>query len=172
MERWGLVILLMIVAGLKLAACSLDKEDMLRAELAGWLELAETLEFSSESTCTAAVFRLKSPEISDRLTKVRSVDVAVDYLQSGRTVLFDMPDASPNAVSERIMTGNLETGLGLLSNGVGPAQRCLSDRAGIAFYNAIMSPDARMIYDPEGNAMTVVHVQSEVPLAIFLRGNV
>lgn len=172
MVRWGFVVLLMIVAGLKLAACSLDKEDMLRAELAGWLELAETLEFSSKPTCTAAVFRLESPHISDRLTKVRSVDTALEYLGGGRTVVFDIPDASPNTVSERIMTGNLETGLGLLSNGVGPAQRCLSDRAGIAFYNAIMSPDARMIYDPDGNAMTIVHVQSAVPLAIFLRGNV
>ena len=63
-------------------------------------------------------------------------------------------------------------GLGLLSNGLGPAKRCLSDRAGLAFYNAIMSPEAVMIYDPDGNSLTLVHTQSEVPLAIFLRGNV
>lgn len=172
MERWGFIILLSILAGLKLAGCTLDKEEKLRAELASWLELKETLEFSSKATCTAAVFRLETTDISDRISRVNSVDTAVQYLKGGRTVVFDMPDASPNTVSEWVMTGNLETGLGLLSNGVGPAQRCLSDRAGIAFYNAIMSPEARMVYDPEGNAMTVVHVQSEVPLAIFLRGNV
>lgn len=172
MQRWGFVILLSILAGLKLSACALDEEDALKADLSDWLSLAETLEFASKSTCTAAVFRLENADIAKVLARADTVESALKQLQAGRAVVFDMPDTSPNTVSEWIMTGNLEIGLGLLSNGVGPAQRCLSDRAGIAFYNAIMSPDATMIYDPEGNALTVVHLQSQVPLAIFLRGNV
>lgn len=154
------------------AGCKLDREDALRDELAGWLSVAEVLEFRSRSTCTGAVLRLKDAVISDRLTKATSVETAVQYLRAGRAVAFVLVDATPNEVSERIMTASLEQGLGLLSNGLGAAKRCLSDRGGMAFYAAIMSPDAVMIYDPGGNSLTLVHRQSTVPLAIFLRGNV
>lgn len=157
---------------LALAGCRLDREAALSEELARWISVAEVLEFRSRATCTGAVFRLKDTVISDRLTKATSVETAVHYLRADRPVVFKLLDTSPNEVSERIMTASLEQGLGMLSNGVGPAQRCLSDRAGLAFYAAIMSPEAVMIYDPGGNSLTLVHVQSKVPLAIFLRGNV
>lgn len=165
---WMLSVLLLCGA----AGCKLDKQDALTGELSGWLSVRQALEFSSRATCTGAVFLLEDAVISDRITKATSVPTAVHYLRAGRTVAFELFDISPTEVSEQIMTANLEQGLGILSNGVGPAQRCLSDRAGYAFYLAITSPEAVMIYDPEGNAITVVHIQSEVPLAFFLRGNV
>ena len=161
-----------LLAAVSLAGCRLDQEERLRAELAGWLDLRDTLEFQSRSTCTGAVFLLENTGISDQVTRATSVDTAIHYLRAGRIVAFELFDTSPTVVSEQIMTASLEQGLGLLSNGIGPAKRCLSDRAGMVVYAAITSPEAVMVYDPGGNALTLVHLLGEVPLAIFLRGNV
>ena len=110
--------------------------------------------------------------IGEGISRATSVEVAVHYLRAGRAVALELFDASPTVVSEQIMAASLEQGLGILSNGVGPAQRCLSERAGWAFYLAITSEEAVMVYDPEGNAVTVLHLQADMPLAFFLRGNV
>ncbi|MEM8730868.1 MAG: hypothetical protein AAGF79_13205 [Pseudomonadota bacterium] len=157
---------------LALLGCALDKEDTLRAELTRWLALEETLEFSSRPSCTAAVFKLKDPVIRGNVAKATTLDMGLRYLQSGHQVAFLLPDTSPNSVSEQVMTADLHHGLAILSNGIGPATRCLSDRGGLAFYAAIMSPEAVLIFDPGGNALTLVHVQGGLPLAIFLRGTV
>lgn len=161
-----------VLAGLVLAGCRLDREDSLRGELSAWLNLGPTLEFASRGTCTGAVFLLEDITIGEGISRATSVEVAVHYLRAGRAVALELFDASPTVVSEQIMAASLEQGLGILSNGVGPAQRCLSERAGWAFYLAITSEEAVMVYDPEGNAVTVLHLQADMPLAFFLRGNV
>ena len=113
-----------LLAAVSLAGCRLDQEERLRAELAGWLDLRDTLEFQSRSTCTGAVFLLENTGISDQVTRATSVDTAIHYLRAGRIVAFELFDTSPTVVSEQIMTASLEQGLGLLSNGIGPAKRC------------------------------------------------
>lgn len=153
---------------LGLGGCALDEESELRNALSGSLALAETRYFASDSTCTAAVFALRSLNPSSRIARARSMSEALRLLGHGRAVMFDLPDQSPNAVSEQVMSSDLAQGLGLLSNAVGAATRCADDALGRHFYRILTTPDARMIFDPAGNAVILISPVDRA--AVFLRG--
>ena len=145
----------------------------MRAEISPWLKLQETQSFTSKSTCTVAVFGLEDSEIAtgNGLTQVFSTRQGIKAIGAGQTVLFGMPGMSPTLVSEALMTKNLPQGLGLLSSGVGPVLSCVKgDELKGAIYGTLVSPAARLIYIPAGNAIILIYPPENV--AIFLRGNV
>ena len=161
-----------IAVSLFLSACfAIDTEDAAR-DLAGrWVFLGATRSFVSQDTCTVARFSLTSDTVrgTGGPKPVRSIDAAVKALKADVTVLFDMPGATPNQISEALMTSNLFEGLGLLSSFVGPSRRCMDDTYAAAVAVALMSPEARLIYDPVTNAMLMLYPPGSE--AFFLRGN-
>ncbi|MDA7428525.1 hypothetical protein PGB28_08635 [Primorskyibacter aestuariivivens] len=162
--------LAVLACTLVLGSCALDEESDLRNMLSGYLALGDTRYFASDSTCTAAVFTLRSPTASSRIARATSMDEALRLLGNGRAVLFDLPGQSPNAISEQVMSSNLARGLGLLSNAVGAASRCADDALGRHFYRILTTPEARMIFDPSGSAIILISPIDRA--AVFLRGNV
>ena len=166
MPRLGGALLLAII----LASCALDSEEDVRSALLLWLDLDKTLDFSSRSTCTVAVFSVKSAFVGPSIVRAESIKDGLEHSRAGAPVVFALPDMSPNAVSEAIMSQDLPSGLGLLSSGVGPALSCMSEQTQRGFYAAIMASDAMTIYDPGGNVLIVL--QGPEKRAYFLRGNV
>lgn len=153
-----------------LSGCTLDQEDSLRAALKEWLPLAETRFFTSQATCTVAVFGLRSLQPGSRVARASSINEALRLLRNGRVTWIDLPGHSPNVVSELIMSSDLGRGLGLLSNAVGPAQRCMDDALGRDFYRILTAPEAWMVYDPTGKAVILISPVDRA--ALFLRGNI
>lgn len=155
---------------LALGSCALDEEADLRGTLDRYLSLGDTRYFMSGSTCTVAVFSLRNLTLSSRVARASSMREALRLLHQGRVVLFDLPELSPNAISEAVMSSDLARGLGLVSNAVGAATRCADEDLGLHVYRILTTQDARMIFDPEGNAVILI---SPVDRAmVFLRGNV
>lgn len=159
-----------VVALWALTGCALDREDALRGALGEWLPLAETRYFYSHSTCTAAVFGLRGLHPGSRVARASSMDEALRLLNKGRVVWFDLPGQSPNTISEKVMSSDLGRGLGLLSNAVGPAQRCMENALGRHFYRILTTPEAQLIFDPAGKAVILISPADRA--AVFLRGNV
>lgn len=153
-----------------LSGCALDKEAALRQKLSGWVYLSETRHFISKMTCTVAVFDLARPEISSKVPRARSIKTALVRVRNGQPVLFEMPDTSPNTLSEGLMSQDLGKGLGMLSTGVGPVKDCMEAEIADAYYAVLMSPETRTVYDPGGNALLLVYPPEN--LAFFLRGDV
>lgn len=153
-----------------LSGCALDEEMALRSQLSKWIYLSETLFFTSEVTCTVAVFDLARPEISSKIPRARSIDTALIRVRKGQPVLFDIAETSPNEISEQLMSRDLGKGLGMLSTGVGPVKDCMADEIAYGYYQILMSPDTRTVYDAAGNALLMVYPPSN--LAFFLRGNI
>lgn len=153
-----------------LSGCALDEEAALRNQLSGWIYLSKTLFFKSEVTCTVAVFDLARPEISSKIPRARSIDTALIRVRDGQPVLFDIQDTSPNTLSEQLMSRDLGKGLGMLSTGVGPVKDCMADEIAAGYYQILMSPDTRTVYDAAGNALLMVYPPGN--LAFFLRGNI
>ncbi len=153
-----------------LSACTLDKEAELRAQLSGWIFLAQTRHFVSKMSCTVAVFDLVRPDISSKVERAKSIETALTRVRKGRPVLFDIPNVSPNEISQQLMSKDLGKGLGMLSTGVGPAKDCMEDEVAAGYYAVLMSSDTRTIYDPAGDALLMIYPQGN--LAFFLRGNV
>ena len=153
-----------------LGGCALDGEAELRSDLARQLALGDTRYFASAQTCTVAVFSLRSLQPTSRVARASSIPEALRLLSQGRVVLFDLPGHSPNAISEQVMSSNLARGLGLLSNAAGAASRCAGDTLGRHVYRILTTPEARMIFDPQGNAVILISPKDRA--AVFLRGNV
>lgn len=156
-----------------LAGClRLDTEEEVRSLLKTWVFLAQTRDFTSRSTCTAAIFDTVSPS----LRSTGPVRVATDLrsglrmVEQGQAVAFDVPGLSPNDVSEQVTSISLSGGLGLISSFVGPSRSCMDDQFQADVYLALMSPETLMIYDPARNALFLLHRPSQI--GFFLRGNV
>ncbi len=170
-KRSGLCLALGLLA--LLPGCfSLDEEDSVRGQLAEWVFLAQTREFTSRPTCTAARFEVISDQLRStggprRVTTVRE---ALPLLKAGRAVAFDLPGVSPAQVSEQLSSLDLPQGLGLISAVIGPSRACMEDVFAADLHAVLMSPDTLMIYDPGGNAVLLLY--RPMPIAFFVRGNV
>ncbi len=168
--RQGAMSLFML--GLLAGCFRLDTETEVRALLQTWVRLAQTRDFTSRPTCTAAIFdTLSTAVLRDGPVQVATdLRAGVKMLTEGRPVAFDLPGQSPNAVSERVMSLDLANGLGLISSFVGPARACMDDRFQADVHYALMSSDTILIYDPSHNALMLLHRPTRI--AFYLRGNV
>ncbi len=160
------------LGGLLTGCFRLDTEEAVRAQLGGWVFLAQTRDFTSRGTCTAAIFDTISGELraSGPLRRVDDLHAGQRLLSQGRAVAFEIPGMTPNMVSEGLMSVNLYEGLGLISSFVGPARACMDASFQADVYLALMSDETVMIYDPASNALVLLHRPSQI--AFFLRGNV
>ena len=157
---------------LALSGCfKLDTEDEVRSLIRDWVFLAQTRDFTSRPTCTAAIFETVSSSL--RSGPVRSVTTLRDgvrLLSEGRAVAFEVAGLTPNEVSEGLMSLDLPEGLGLVSSFVGPSRAFMSESFQQDAWLALMSPDTVLIYDPSSNALLLLHRPSQI--AFFMRGNV
>ena len=123
----------------------------------------------SERDCTAARLSMASPELRSTggAVTVTHVRDGLPHLQAGRAVAFAVPGATPNAVSEQLMSMRLFQGLGLLGSFLGPGRRCMDDAMVRDAWAALMSPDAVLVYDPATFAVLILHAPSRQ--ALYLR---
>ncbi|EBA16526.1 lipoprotein, putative [Roseobacter sp. SK209-2-6] len=162
------LVTLLAICILPLAACTLDQEDELRAQLDPWVTLGDTFYFSSSSTCTAAIFHAQSARVSSLLEPARSVNTGLQMVAEKRPVVFKVGGKSPNAVVEDIMSKDLPNGLGVLNSGLAGVN-CMTDREKSIYYRAIMNPKAQLAFLPKENAVMVVDPGAMA--VIFVRGN-
>lgn len=163
---------LVALAALLTGCFRLDTEEAVRAQLGGWVFLAQTRVFTSRGTCTAAIFDTISGDLraSGPVRRVGDLRAGQHLLSQGRAVAFEIPGMTPNMVSEALMSVNLSEGLGLISSFVGPARACMDPSFQADVYLALMSDETVMIYDPATSALVLLHRPSQI--AFFLRGNV
>lgn len=166
MMRRGLLLLWLLI----LTGCALDKEESLRKALTSRLYIQETVHFVSTRSCTAAVYSLAKAEFRAPYPSVVSYERALEKIGEGADFLFVIEGASPNEISEGIMSRDLPKGLGLISAGIGPANGCMDARISLGFYRVLMSPQSQLVYMPEKNALLLVYPPER--LAFFLRGSV
>ena len=70
------------------AACAREDEDVLRARVAQWASIGETLAFHATQDCAAAVFRLTAPDIKSAMPVAGDARaMLVQMRRSGRAAL-------------------------------------------------------------------------------------
>lgn len=149
---WALVLLALTGCG------PMDDADTVRQAAQRWVFAGQVSQVLSERDCTAARLTLSSDQLrySGGAVVVNTVRSGLPYLEAGRAVAFVVPGATPNQVSERLMSIRLFEGLGLLGSFLGPGRRCMDEDMADAAYHALMSPDVVMIYDPESYAILLM----------------
>jgi hypothetical protein len=152
-----------------LAACVMDKEPEVRSGMDRWVNLGETIYFESERKCTAAAFRVKETRVRSFITRARNIDRGLRLIADGQPVAFDLTGRSPTQISAALMEADMQQGLAILSSGIA-ARGCMTDEASVAYYKALQSPDAVLIFDPVAKALAVLDRQRR--WVFYLRGRV
>lgn len=139
----------LICAGLLASCAPLDTERSIRAKAMEWVFVSEVFYILSDRICTAAALRLEAGDLRySNPVQVRDVRSGLAHLDRGRAVAFTVPGATPNEVSEQLMSLRLFEGLGLLGTFMGVSRHCLNDAMAQTAHELLHSPDALMIYDP------------------------
>lgn len=158
-----------MLALLGLAGCAMDKEDQVRAQLDRWVSLGATGYFKSAYDCTAAVIDARSDQIKSAILVVSSVNEGLMHLRRGRAVAFDVPNLSPNGVTEQLMAADVSEGVRIVASGVA-ARNCMEDSTQAVFFAALNAPEGVLFFDPQGNALAVLD-RAEA-LIFFARGRI
>ncbi len=90
-----LVPLALVCLGLA-GACTREDETALRARLAEWFSIGETLAFHAERDCAAAVFRLTSPDVKAQMPLASGVRAMLLQLERQGRAALDMRGVSPD----------------------------------------------------------------------------
>ncbi|WP_417816665.1 hypothetical protein [Tritonibacter scottomollicae] len=145
---------LALLSAALIAACSLDQEEKVRAQVEDWVKLGETHYFFSRVNCTAALFEVKATRISSMVKKVRDVETGMRMITEGTAVAFEIDGMSPTVVTEQIMTRDLPQGIGVLSSGTS-GKDCMAVEMEEAYFNALLDPTSVLIFEPEEKFMAV-----------------
>ncbi|MHA7850122.1 hypothetical protein [Roseovarius sp.] len=77
-------------------ACTREDEAVLRARLAEWFSIAETLAFQAERDCAAAMFRLSAADVKAQMPLVSGVRAMLQQLERQGRAALDMRGVSPD----------------------------------------------------------------------------
>lgn len=157
------------LALLGLAACALDREAEVRAQLGGWMPLGDTLYFESKLECTAGVFATQADFLQGKVRTVSTLHDGLAALGKEATVAFELEGMTPDQVSQAVMSADLPKGLGVLSSGLS-ARACMDEDTKSAYLGALKSPAALLVFAPENNALVILDRDGRQ--VFFARGDV
>lgn len=157
-----------LLVPLGLAGCAMDDEASVRAELSRWASLGDAVFFESKMDCTAAIFASKT-STPKAIRIATHLDEAIRLIDADQPVAFAIDGASPNTVSEQLMSANLPGGLGLISSGIS-GKNCMGNDQQAAYFETLQDPGAFLIYAPATNGLAVLDPTRK--RVIFARGNV
>ncbi|MGK7754613.1 MULTISPECIES: hypothetical protein [unclassified Roseovarius] len=136
-----------------LGACARDDEASMRARLAPWFSLGETLAFSSRAHCAAAAFRLVSADIGAAVPVERNVPDMLRALPLRGVAALDDPEMTPDAAM--VDAVNMQRTFGMQMRRAGlEARPCMDGKVGVEFRRLLMRPETVLAYETtEGTLM-------------------
>ena len=151
MKRGYLAILLLVVV----TACAQMGEAEARAVLARWFVPGDSLYFKSKSTCTAAVYSLRSGAVKSTLPVAGNVDEALERMRARGVLGMAHPDGTPDEAFIAVMNADRAIGVGLQNAAVG-ARACMDDATQGIFNQLLKTKGAVLAFDPETGLVAVM----------------
>lgn len=151
------IALALLFACLTLAACSRDREDVLRATLADWFYIEETTFFESQMRCTTAVFKVSKTEPRPALIVHRDLAVAKSAFRAHGRAALAMVGFSPNdMIDALLLSGRGTMGKEALAAGA-QAGSCLKGSGAEAALRSALTQDGAIIaYDQALDGLMVL----------------
>jgi hypothetical protein len=146
---------------LLIAGCARDDEVAMRARLAQWFLIGETLEFKASSACVAAVFRLVDFEVKSAMPQVQAVpEMLITLPRRGIAALND-PNQPPDQAL--VDLANAERATGMRMRKVAFESRdCMEGRTESAFSYALVNPMSVLAWDSKNEALMLMDPQTGV----------
>ena len=152
---------LLLVACTALSGCSRVGEAELRAHLAQWFALGETMGFAARQDCAAGAFRLVDTQVGSGLPVVSSVPRAIAVLNTRGAVALNRTDEAPDA--GMVALTNTDRTLGYKMRGVSlEARACMDEQTESAFRYALVNPHAMLAYDSRLAAVMLLDPDTRV----------
>ncbi|MGH1356865.1 MAG: hypothetical protein ACRBBS_17575 [Thalassovita sp.] len=152
-----------------LAGCAIDKEQDVRAQVDAWIDIGDTMHFTSQMGCTAGVFRLSSIEVKSPAPHAVTIREGLSLLKQVGVASFQTPDLSPSDISAQINSVDMGVGTGILTSGLG-GRECLEGDWRAAYTAALETKGGILIFKRDGNALVVVDRKTQ--RVYFARGDV
>lgn len=131
---------------LAVAACNRAEEADLRAKLAGWVPLGETLSFSASRSCAAGMFDLVGTRIASRMRRAETVREAAMILKTQDEAAIDAPGQSPDAALTALIGQNRSAGMRMRMAAL-EGRTCMEEATEAAFSSALTDPAAVVLMD-------------------------
>lgn len=127
----------------------------MRARLAAWVSLGETLAFDAKMDCAAGLFRLVDDRVKSAMPLAGSLHEALHTLRrAGRVALDDRRQSPDQGIVD---AANAERPVGMAMRGAALEGRaCMSAGTGEAFHRALTARDALLIWDAESGALILL----------------
>ncbi|WP_057793465.1 hypothetical protein [Roseovarius atlanticus] len=135
-----------VAGAVLLGACARDDEASMRARLAPWFSLGETLAFSSRARCAAAAFRLVSSDIGAAVPVERNVPDMLRALPSRGVAALDDPKMTPDAAMVDAVNTQRTFGMQMRRAGL-EARPCMEGKVGAEFRRLLMRPETVLAYE-------------------------
>ncbi len=149
---------------LALAGCKRTDEAELRALLAGWVPLGETVSFSATRGCAAGLFQLVSPRIASRMRIAGSVREAAIILKTYDQVAIIAPRLTPDEALLELVEIERSTGMKMRMAGL-EGRACMDRAAEAAFAAALVNPTATLMIDRSTGVLALMDAEDGLLIA-------
>ncbi len=149
---------------LALAGCKRADEPELRALLAGWVPLGETVSFSATRGCAAGLFQLVSPRIASRMRIARSVREAAIILKSHDQVAIIARRLTPDHALLQLVDIDRRMGMQMRMAGL-EGRACMDRAAEAAFAAALVNPAAVLLMDRDTGVLALMDAEDGLVIA-------
>ncbi|MCQ0092574.1 hypothetical protein [Roseovarius sp. M141] len=159
---WRLGVL--CAGALALAGCNRTNEADLRALLAGWLPLGETMSFAATGSCAAGLFQVVDSRIASRMRIANSVREAAMILKSHDQVAIVASRLTPDAALLELIEIERPTGMQMRLAGL-EGRACMDPAAEAAFAAALVNPAAVVLMDRGTGVLALMDVEDGLLIA-------
>lgn len=159
--RFPIAILGWMVVLTVLVGCNRETEEGMRARLAQWFQLGETLAFAAEARCAAGAFRLVQTDIGSGIALERSTDAMVRLLVGRTVVAVDDPRQTPDQVMVEAANKARSYGMAMRRAAL-EARDCMDGRLGVEFQRLLVNRSTVFAYDRDKGAVMLMDRRNRV----------
>ena len=138
-----------------LSACAREDEAALRARLAQWFMIGDSVEFSAQHDCAAATYRLRGTRMKSALPVTSDTARLLHDLARHGVAALDDPALSPDAALIDLTNADRPTGMTIRRVAL-EARRCMGGITESAFRYALQNPATVLAYDSRHHTLMLL----------------
>ncbi len=147
-----------------LAGCKRASEADMRAALAEWVPLGDTLTFTAKRDCAAGLFALRDARIASRMRVATSAGEAAMILRGQGEVAIDDTHLSPDAAMLALMEADRSAGMAMRMAGL-EGRDCMDVQVEGAFAAALIDPRAVLLVGRDRRILALMDVDAGLVIA-------
>ncbi|MCP5037335.1 MAG: hypothetical protein GY945_07015 [Rhodobacteraceae bacterium] len=148
-----------------LAACARHDQDEVRVLLSRWFSLGDTVYFSSQQSCTAAVFEIRSEQVKSALRLETEMTRALRTLEKTGVLTLSIEGKSPDQIFIDVTNADRSLGMGVQEAAI-LSRDCMDEATEGAFHAALSSVTSLFVWHEEEASLVIFDRQQKRVLLV------